>query len=454
MHAARARFVEADLAAGIAAIDSHMGQPGQSLDWHLERATRHARARYNAQRVRPPSLRADAERPERRLGAHRLAIAACDVAVVDALARELATQARAISAGRARAADPPVLRYIAAVDLLAGHRSYEAAQLLLQHLLHQSVDGPAWQALQSAICRSPNAALVDGLLSVVEVPQSHPARAIAAAAELLGLRRESAALRALRRLTAQGSPPVRQAAVVALGRIGDRGAIESLLATLEDPKLAEGSAIALLLLGDRRGIDFHGRALHDRRADLHGHPGELVGRYGGPEHLLLLIASSDGDDDRALGALQGLGLVGDARGVPPLLSALGHRDRRVQEIASGALTILTGHHDTIDDPGFRNRWHDYWEANAAKYPEGARFRDGQRMDAALLLTRMADDDPWVRRTAYDELCITTGARLPFDADGPWRVQVAHLRAWRRWWAANKATMPAGAWLLDGKRIHG
>lgn len=451
---ARERFLAADLAAGIAVVDSLAGDPGASLAWHLERSAAQARARHDAQRSRPPWTRADADRPERRLGAHRLAIAACGEGVVHALAAEMAACVRAVQAGRGRAKDPAVLRYVAAVDLLSGHRSYSAARVLLEHLLEQAVEDAPYRALQGAIARSPNAALVDGLLRCIERPKEHPGSAVAAAAELLGLRREPAAVRALMKLAEPGQRPLgRKAAVVALGRIGNRAAREVVLTALEEPSLAEAAALALLMLGDRRGIDFHGRALQEARTDLLGHPGELVGRYGGPEYLLLLLNNADGTTERALGALQGIGLLGDPRGVPKLLEALHARDRRVVEVAAGALQILTGHAEDLDTPGARNRWHAWWSANEGRFQDGVRHRDGRLFDCGLLLERMEHPDPWARRTAYDELVITSGKDLPFDADGPWRVQQAHLRAWRQWWKTAGPQFVSGRWYLDGRQIH-
>ena len=368
-----------------------------------------------------------------------------------ALADQMERSARAIL-GRGRATDPPVLQYVAAVDLLSGHRSYDGARVLLDHLLQQRVDGVPLRALQGAIARSPNAALVDGLLRCVEQPNSVPSQAAAAAAELLGLRRERCAVSALLRLASAGSPLRRRAAVVALGRIGDRRAVDGLLGCLDEPKLAEAAALALLMLGDRRGVDFHGRALTEQRTDLSGHPGEIVGRYGGPDHLLLLVRAARGDSEQALGALQGLGLLGDPRGVPTLLEALHHRHRRVVEVASGALQILSGRHEDVEQPGVRSRWHQWWEENVGRYPEGVRHRDGERFDAGLLIRKMSHHDAWARRTSYDELVITTGHDLPFDADGPWRVQQHHLRAWQQWWSTAKVRMPAGAWYHDGQRL--
>lgn len=456
LQAARARFLESDLAAGVAVVDAMARQPAASLDWHLERSTDHARARYNAQRSRPPWQRSDADRPERRIGAHRMAIAVCDEGVVDALAAELEASARAIRQGRGRPLDPAVLRFVAAVDLVAGHRSYHAAQVLLRHLVDPTVDGVARRALTGAVARSTNAALVDGLLRCIERPVDVPAQAVAAAAEVLGLRKEPEAVGALLALAAPGAHPVpRRAAITALGRIGRRDVVEHLLPALDEPALAEAAALALLMLGDRRGIDFHARALHEQRRDLSGHPGEIVGRYGGPSHLLVLTTAARSDDeDVAVGALQGLGLLGDPRAAEILLSALDPRTPRRTQVASGALTILTGHSEDDEQPGFIRRWHAWWEEHGDRFPKGVRHREGRVFDAGLLIERMDDADPWVRRTAFDELVVTTGQHLAFDADGPWRIQQAHLKVWRAWWGKARPRMPAGRWYLDGTPIDG
>lgn len=450
---ARRRFEEADLAAGIAAVDAVAGTPGGSLDWHLHRATAQARARHDARRSRPPWERADAERPERRLGAHRLAIAACGPAVVERLAAELDACARAMATGRMRAVDTPVLRYVAGVDLLAGHRSWRAAQVLLDHLVGQHVTGPGRRALQGAVARSPNAALVDGLLRCVEKPQEHPASVVAEAAEALGLRRETSALGALVALADRGAHPVsRKAAITALARIGDRSVVDAIVPALEDPVLEAPAALALLMLGDRRGVDFHARALTEDRTGLTVSPGEIVGRYGGPTHLLLLVNAASGRGEGALGALQGLGLLGDPRAVTHLLDALERRDRKMVEVAAGALQILTGHTEQLDEPGWKTRWNLWWEREGERFPEGLRHREGRVFDGGLLIERMQSDDPWIRRTAHDELVITSGQNLPFDAEGPWRVQQSHLRIWQRWWREHGHRLHPGRWYLDGKAV--
>jgi len=453
LDAAKVRFERSDLAAGIAAIDTVAGAPGISLDWHLNRATAQARARYDAQRSKPPWERRDAERPERRLGAHRLAIAACPEAIIGDLARAMDSCSRAMGTGRNRPTDPPVMRYIAAVDLVAGHRSYSAAKLLLDHLVNQSVKGPARRALQGAVARSPNAALVDGLLRCIECPSNYPAPVVAEAAEALGLRRELHAIPALVQLASpDGNPISRKAAITALGRIGDRAHVDMIADALDNPALEEVAALALLMMGDRRGIDFHARALTENRRGLTGSPGEIVGRYGGPSHLLLLRNSATGADEGSLGALLGLGLLGDPRAIPVLLKALDHRDRKVSDVANGALQIITGHEEEMDQPGWKSRWNLWWEQNEQDMAPGVRQRNGRIFETSILLDNMSHTDPWVRRTAYDELVITTGHALPFDSDGPWRTQQTHLRGWHHWWKEAQGWLHPGHWYLDGKTI--
>ena len=248
------------------------------------------------------------------------------------------------------------------------------------------------------------------------------------------------------------NPIARKAAITALGRIGDRNISEHLLQCIEEPTLAEPTALALLLLGDRRGVDFHGRALAEGRRDLLGSPGEIVGRFGGPSHLPLLLAAADGDDQRAMGALHGLALLGDPRGIPALLAALSSKNRKVIECSNAGLHLLSGRDDDVNRPGFKHRWMTWHDQTGSQLEQGVRHREGRIFDLALLIKHMDYPDAWTRRTAYDELVIASGHTAPFDAEGPWRVQQANLRAWKRWWQSNRQRFPAGHWHLHGATI--
>jgi len=444
-------FKNADHAAGVAASDAISGNPTRSLDWHLNRSSHHARDRSNARRARPPLTRADAERPERRIGAHRTAVSACDVRVVHSLIRELDALSKSLDLASPRSTDPNLARYVAAADLLSAHRSYEAASALLRHLLEIRTGGLAGRSLVASMARSPNAALVDGLLNALE--ESCEPTGIAAAAEILGWRREPAAIEALKGLTSSNTnPTIRKAAIVALGRIGDRDAIDSLLPAMDDPDLAEVASVALLLLGEWRGVDYQAQALTAQKPGMSRSLGEIVGRYGGPNYLLLLFRSVDLDGPAGLGALQGLGYLGEAKTVPRLLDATASRDPARARVASGALELLTGHHEDPEESLLRNRWVQWWESHGEHFEPGFRYRHGRLMDPGLLIDRMCHDDPMVRRATYDELVIATGQRLPFDAEGPYRVQLTHIAAWRAWWQENRERFPSGRWTFHGDQV--
>lgn len=448
--AARSLFQAADLAAGVAAADEVLGDPAASLSWHLERSAEHSRDSINARRARPPLARADADRPERRIGAHRAAIAACGVSIVHALAAHLNGCVRALERASSRPTDPNLTRYVAAVDLLAAHRSYEAAEVLLQQLAERRASGPAGRALIGALARSSNAALVNGMLETLET--GGEASRLAAAAEVLGWRREPASVEILCKHASPGSSPfVRKAAIIALGRIGSPDAVDELLPALDEPELAEAAAVSLLLLGEWRGLDDQAQALASQRHGSSRALGEIVGRYGGPTYLLLMLRTSEVEGPAGLGALSGLGYLGAPRVVEHLIEATASRDPQRAKVASGALEVLTGHHESTEESLLRNRWLDWWEANRSRFTPGQRYRHGELMSPQQLIERMGHDDPLVRRTCYDELVISTGVRLPFDPDGPWRVQVAHLAAWRAWWST-QGNETIGRWTFHGEQI--
>lgn len=443
-------FRNTGLAAGVASADSLLGKPGNSLDWHLALATEHARQRHDAQRMRAPLTRADADRPERRLLAHRKAVAGCDDRIVAALATDVMAELRRIQQSDGRTRDPAAMRFIAGVDLLAGHPSWAAARVMLDLLaedLHQDV---ASRALIGAMARSPNMTLVDGLLQLLDT-LAEP-RAVTMAIEVLGWRRQVEAAVRLRHFATDGSIPMRKAAITALGRIGDVDAIDVIEPALDAPELAEGAAVALLLLGSRLGVDFHGQALARETPGLNQSPGEFVGRFGGPEYLLLLMRVADRDNVGALGALAGLGLLGSTRAVQKLIDNVGSRDPSRQIVASTALELMLGHREDIEDSHPRAKWESWWEENSEKFAENKRWRGGAPLGVRALIDRLGHDEAGVRVNTYDELVVSTGERLPFDADGPWRIQLQHRAAWARWYADHAHELPEGGWLFHGDRI--
>ncbi|MCK6503523.1 HEAT repeat domain-containing protein [Myxococcota bacterium] len=312
------------------------------------------------------------------------------------------------------------------------------------------------------MARSPNTALVLGLLEALDGDRDP--LSVALVAEVLGWRREREAVERLRTLAGpQAHPTVRKAAVVALGRIGDEEAAADLAPALEVPELAASACVALLLLGDWAGVDHIGQELvqaaaEGGAAELRGGPGlsltlgELVGRYGGPTWLLMLLRAAEAEGPAGLGALQGLGFLGDPRAVPRLLDACAGRDPQRARVAGAALEMITGHHEDPEESLLRNRWLAWWEQHQGNFRDGLRYRHGRLLDPGLLIERMGHDDVLVRRNAYDELVIGTGVHLPFDADGPYRVQVQHQARWREWWGKEVARWKSGRWTFHGEDV--
>ncbi len=444
-------FRSASLPTGVAAVDSLRGSPGAHLPWHLNLAADYARQRHDAQRLRPPWTRADADRPERRLLAHRAAIAACDSRMVAALSEQMRADLLHVRRADLRVQGPPAMRFLAMADLLAGHPSWEAARELL-HFLREDVPNEAVsRGLTGALIRSPNMSLVQLLLDSLKEGQRPDPTTLARTIEILGWRREPEAIGRIMQLAATGSLPVRKAAITALGRLHATQATDLLLGLIDAPDLAEAASVSLLLLGEWQGVDFHGQALA-RRQFLQRPAGEIVGRFGGPNYLLLLLSLLDREGVAGIGAMQGLGLMGNVRAVPRLIEIVGDRDPARANVAGAALALLTGHSEDLEAPHPRLRWSQWWDANGGRFSEGARYREGRPLTVRRLMERLGHDDPAARLSGYDELAISTGQRLPFDSDGPWRIQIAHRRAWDRWYADNAHLLPQSGWLFHGRAI--
>ena len=161
---------------------------------------------------------------------------------------------------------------------------------------------------------------------------------------------------------------------------------------------------------------------------------------------------ADREGPEALGAIQGLGLLGSARAIPRLIELVGGRDTTRQAAASAALEVISGHRVDVEEAHPRQRWEAWWADARDKMSDHVRWRGGQPLGVRTLIDRLGADDVSVRQTSYDELVIATGVRMPFDADGPWRMQLAHRGAWLRWYADNAHKMPQSGWLFNGDEV--
>ena len=195
------------------------------------------------------------------------------------------------------------------------------------------------------------------------------------------------------------------------------------------------------------------QALAARTEPISQSLGEIVGRYGGPSYLLLLFRIAEMDGPAGIGAIHGLGYLGEARAVPRLIDALASRNITRCQMANAALEIITGHHEDPEESLLRNRWIEWWEKNSGNFQEGCRYRHGEPMDPGTLLNRMWHDDPLVRRAAYDELVLSTGVHLPFDAEGALpRANESHPSVDRLVECTDSRCLSCGRWWFHGEPI--
>ncbi|MGC6507900.1 MAG: hypothetical protein ACON4U_05750 [Myxococcota bacterium] len=408
-----------------------LSKPCAQVEWHIDTVQHYMRMRTRAQRVQYPLQRKDADHPERRIHQHRLAIAKSPKSGVDALARELLLIEKDLQEGVVLPSNPKLYRYMAAVDLLCFHPSLHAADSMLRMLVDERATGLVRQSLVQAVSRSRNMALVEGLIETLRTDES--GRHLLAIIEILGWRRENAAVTSLRqRLDASYSVTARRAALMALGRIGHESALEDVAECLDEPELLEVAALSLLLLGDWRGIDAMAQALHERPESTPYTYGELVGRYGGRNYFILLSQVARQDSSAAIGAILGLGYIGDMRAIPILLDQCTHRDPKRTQAASQALEVLTGHFEQSSDIMLRTRWEEWLMKNEGRLQRLGLMRNGQTYSLEFLVEQLGHDSPVVRLNCYDELVVASGAQLPFDGRGPWRTQVAQRKAWSIW----------------------
>lgn len=406
------------------------------IESHIDTVQSYMRLRFRAQRSQFPLKRRDSEHPERRIHQYRIALSKGSKSVVDALAHQLLVIEKDLQEGPVLPSNPKLHRYMAAVDLLCYHPSLHAADSLLRMLIDERATGLVRQALIQAVSRSRNMALVEGLVDVLR--SDNGGRHLLAVTEILGWRRENAAVTTLRqRLTDSFSITSRRSTLLALGRIGNDSVIDDIVRCLGTPELLEACALSLLLLGDWRGLDALAQALHESPESVPYTFGELVGRYGGRNYFLLLSQVAKGDTPAAVGAILGLGYVGDLRAVPILLEQCSHSDPRRTQAASQALEVLTGHFEKSDDIMLRTRWEEWWFKNGGKMNNLGLVRNGKPYSLDLLVDDLGHDSPRVRQNSYDELVIATGCTLPFDGHGPWRTQIKQRRSWGKWLKSNE-----------------
>ncbi|MDD1664417.1 MAG: HEAT repeat domain-containing protein [Methanomicrobiales archaeon] len=180
---------------------------------------------------------------------------------------------------------------------------------------------------------------VDSLLATLAIQDSRVRKAAIAS---LGRSRDVRALSPLTDLLGDENRNIREASVRALGAFGDE-AVESLTESLgnEDWHIRMGSAIALRIIGDSRGVDPLIRALSDENRFVRREAAKSLGRIGDKRATEPLISVlEDRDTGVRIRAAAALGKIADPKAIDPLTHALSDRNSELREAAVEALSKL------------------------------------------------------------------------------------------------------------------
>jgi len=180
---------------------------------------------------------------------------------------------------------------------------------------------------------------IDSLLPTLEDPDS---RVRVAAIASLGRSGDARALRPLIGLLGDEKRGIREASVRALGAFGE-GAVGPLVESLRDPDwhIRMGSAIALRIIGDPRGVEPLIRALSDENRFVRREAAKSLGRIGdGRATEPLISVLDDMDGGVRVRAAAALGKIADPRAIGPLTAALSDRNSELQEAAGEAISKI------------------------------------------------------------------------------------------------------------------
>ena len=441
-------FQQVGFASGLSVVDQYLTGKRKAWSWYLETTKDLVQRWVQYRRAQGRGVRQEADNPERRLYGLKMAIADSPVEIVDLLREQVESSRAIIERELVTQSHEQYAYFVACVELLLAHPSQAAQDSILDLVRTSSLDTVAIEALQQSLSRTRNVSIVESLRHLLVVTESISAQWIAS--HVLGERRDKDSIGTiLDLLEVSEDVCIQRSCLLALGRLGNRGVIQTLDAYGDIPELMEHWATALLLLGDDIAIHQLAGQLSEGKLGNQSVLGHLVGRYGGTTNLLLLRKMADSNESVNVSAIHGLGYLGDTRAIPVLLEMTGLRDRNKATAASHALELLTGHHENTEDYLLRARWQS-WLDDHNRWITNVRYRHGVPMSPAQLILDLGHDDRLVRSSSYDELVIMTGVALPFDVDGSWRRQKSQISAWNSWWNTQQSTYPVGQWVLHGK----
>lgn len=440
-------FQQVGFASGLSVVDKYLSGRKNTWTWYLETTKELVQRWVQYRRAQGRGVRQEADNPERRMYGLKMAVSDSPTAIVDLLRSQVYAARTIIERDLVTPSHDQYAYFVAGIELLLVHPSMEAHDAILEFVRSTKMNTVAIQALVHCLSRTRNVLVIESLQQCLTPQESVSTHWIAT--QVLGERRETGAIQSIvQLLDITEEIVVQQSCLIALGRLGDDSVIPVLDPYGDIPHLMEHWATALLLLGDDIAVHQLAGQLSEGKLGQQSILGHLVGRYGGTTNLLLLKRLGNSELPVNVSAIHGLGYLGDSRALPTLLEMTGLRDRKKATAASYALELITGHHENTEEYLLRARWQS-WLEDHNQWTLNVRYRNGQPMSPAQLIEDLEHDDRLVRSSAYDELVIVTGVSLPFDVDGSWRVQKAHIAEWKSWWEQHKSTYPIGRWMLHG-----
>ena len=246
-------------------------------------------------------------------------------------------------------------------------------------------------------------------------------------------------------------PAERSSAAWALGKIGDKRAVEPLIAALKDgdSNVRKAAADSLRTTGwqpanafqkscllfaeqawgklaelGKEGVDVLIAGLKDENLRVRGNAAWTLGKIGDKRAVEpLLAALKDKESNVRRATSEALGKIGDKRAVEPLIAALKDEDSNVQRAAAEALGKI-GDKRAVEPliAAFRDK-DSHVRNNAAEVL-------GKIGKPAVepLIAVLRDKDSHVRNNAAEALRKITGKDFGEDQ-----------AQWQRWWERNKAS---------------
>ncbi len=158
------------------------------------------------------------------------------------------------------------------------------------------------------------------------------------------LRYEKATIDLIEKLQNDPDPEVQSACAYALGNIGARYAVGPLSEVMENEKkempVRLAAAVALGQMGNEKGIRFLIDQLKSSDEKIRAEAVEALRTIGKPATSLLVKAAQSKDPLQRWGAVAALGETGDPKAVPILLQALKDDDENVRAVACASLGKL------------------------------------------------------------------------------------------------------------------